>query len=273
MIGETIKKSENNDTSLNSEVLLRVTGVSKSFGGVQALKDVSFDLRKNEILAFVGGNGAGKSTMVGILAGVQFPDRGTIEIDGQKVKINSVHISRSLGIEVVYQDLGLVPNMGGAFNLFLGRPLRKYGILLDTKKMEAAAREVLEKIHVSTVQDISVPVESLSGGQRQALAVGRVVHWRNRIVVLDEPAAALGPEETEQVIRLIKELREYGSSVIVVTHNMDHVYEVADRVLVFRNGKSYGPIVCSKISAKELVSLIMLGEEHLENKNYEWNAI
>ena len=227
---------------------------------MHALEDASFDLREIEICAFVGGNGAGKSTMVGILGGIYAPDSGVVELDGKRVDIRSVRQSQGLGIEIVYQDLSMAPNMDGAFNLFLGRPITKWRFLLDRKGMEAAARDVLAQMHVSTVQDITAPVDSLSGGQRQALAVGRAVHWRKRIVILDEPAAALGPEETEQVILLIQDLRDRGSSVIVVSHNMEHVFEICDSVVVFRHGKTVGQYQLSEIDAKELVSLIMLGE-------------
>jgi ABC-type sugar transport system ATPase subunit len=241
--------------------ILKVTGVAKSYGGVTALESASFDVRQGEILAFVGGNGAGKSTMVSILGGVVPADAGQIEIDGHPVTVSSVRSSQALGIEIVYQDLGMAPNMDAAFNLFLGRPIKKWGFLLDRKAMEARAREVLSEIHVSTIQDITVSVDSLSGGQRQALAVGRTMLWPKRIVILDEPAAALGPEETEQVIRLIQKLRDRGSSVIVISHNMDHVFKICDRVVVFRHGRTVGQYQLSDINAKNLVSLIMLGEQ------------
>jgi ABC-type sugar transport system ATPase subunit len=240
--------------------ILRVSEVAKAFGSVQALESASFDVEEGEICAFVGGNGAGKSTMVGILGGVHAIDAGRVEVDGEPVEIGSVRASQALGIEVVYQDLSMAPNMDAAFNLFLGRPIRKWGLFLDRKAMEARAREVLAQIHVSTIQDITASVDSLSGGQRQALAVGRTVLWRKRIVILDEPAAALGPEETEQVIQLIQDLRRQGSSVIVISHNMDHVFKICDRVVVFRHGRTVGQYRLSELDAKGLVSLIMLGE-------------
>jgi D-xylose transport system ATP-binding protein len=240
--------------------ILRVVEVAKFFGSVTALAGASFDVREGEICAFVGGNGAGKSTMVGILGGVLAPDAGTIELDGKPIVINSVRASRALGIEVVFQDLGMAPNMNAAFNLFLGRPILRWGFLLDNKAMEAKAREVLSQIHVSTIQDLTVSVDSLSGGQRQALAVGRTILGPKRIIILDEPTAALGPEETQQVIRLIQDLRDRGSAVIVISHNMDHIFQVCDRVVVFRHGRTVGQYGVSEINAKDLVSLIMLGE-------------
>lgn len=247
-------------SSAAAGTILKVAHVSKAYGGVKALTDASFDLRDGEILAFVGGNGAGKSTMVSILGGVVAKDGGIIEMDGVATDIGSVRASQHLGIEIVYQDLGMAPNMDAAFNLFLGRPIRKWGILLDRRAMEARTREVLAEIHVSTIQDINVSVDSLSGGQRQALAVGRTMLWKKRIVILDEPAAALGPEETEQVVRLIRDLRRRGSSVIVISHNMDHVFDICDRVVVFRHGRTVGQYDLTSLDARQLVSLIMLGE-------------
>jgi ABC-type sugar transport system ATPase subunit len=241
--------------------VLKVADAGKSYGSVVALESASFDIRAGEICAFVGGNGAGKSTMVSILGGVAAADHGRIEMDGREVSINGVRSSQDLGIEIVYQDLGMAPNMDAAFNLFLGRPIRKWGFLLDRKAMEARAREVLSQIHVSTIQDINVSVDSLSGGQRQALAVGRTMLWPKRIVILDEPSAALGPEETEQVIQLILTLRDRGSSVIVISHNMDHVFKICDRVVVFRHGRTVGQYETGRLNAKDLVSLIMLGEQ------------
>jgi ABC-type sugar transport system ATPase subunit len=240
--------------------ILRVSSVAKSFGSVRALVEANFDLREREVCAFVGGNGAGKSTMVGVLGGVFAADSGMIEMDGSEVTIGTVRASQALGIEIVYQDLGMAPNMDAAFNLFLGRPILKWGFLLDRKAMEARAREVLSQIHISTIQNIDAPVDSFSGGQRQALAVGRTVLWKKRIVILDEPAAALGPEETEQVIKLIQDLRARGSSVIVISHNMDHVFRICDRVVVFRHGRTVGQYELGALNAKDLVSLIMLGE-------------
>lgn len=246
---------------MSGKSILKVTGAAKSYGSVVALANASFDLREGEICAFVGGNGAGKSTMVSILGGVVSADVGLIEMDGERVRIEGVRSSQSLGIEIVYQDLGMAPNMDAAFNLFLGRPIKKWGLFLNRKAMEARARDVLSEIHVSTIQEITASVDSLSGGQRQALAVGRTLLWPKRVVILDEPAAALGPEETEQVIQLVLKLRERGSSVIVISHNMDHVFKICDRVVVFRHGQTVGQYQLSDLNAKDLVSLIMLGEQ------------
>ncbi len=239
--------------------VLALKGISKHFGGVHALEGVSLELKEGEILALVGSNGAGKSTLVSILAGINRPDAGTIELDGTTVEIGSVAESRRRGIEIVLQDLNLVPNMSAPFNVFLGRPLRRFRFFANERAMELRTRELLSEEHVTTVQDLRVPVRSLSGGQRQALAVGRAAAWRNRIVIFDEPAAALGPEETEQVIRLIGNLRQQGSSIIVITHNMDHVFRIADRVVILRNGRLVAQVNCADVSTDQLVNMIMLG--------------
>jgi ABC-type sugar transport system ATPase subunit len=241
--------------------IIEVRSVSKHFGGIDAVVDVSFDLRKDEILALVGGNGAGKSTLMGFLAGTVKPDTGKIFFQGLPVEISSVKKSRELGIEVVFQDLGLVRNMDAAYNMFLGRPITRFGFLVNRRRMEAKTTEILTDIHVSTIRDIRVPVDSLSGGQRQAIAVGRATAWLKRVVILDEPAAALGPEETAQVMRLVKVLREKGSAIIMVTHNMEHVFEVADRVLVMRHGRAVVQRPCRELTPNQLVDLIMLGQQ------------
>lgn len=239
--------------------LLEMRSVAKHFGGVQALVDVSFDLRSREILAIVGSNGAGKSTLVSLLAGINQPDTGEIRLDGEVCAISSVAQSRRLGFEIVFQDLGLVGNMDAPYNVFLGRPIRRFGLFVDRHAMAAKTRELLAEIHVSTVRDLSAPVSSMSGGQRQALAVGRAVMWRKRIVVLDEPAAALGPGESEQVIRLIQTLRKRGSTIIVVTHNMDHVIRICDRVLVMYHGQSVAQRECSQLTTDSLIDMVMKG--------------
>jgi len=241
------------------EEVLRVEGVSKRFGALQALQDVTFDLRNQEILAVVGANGAGKSTLMKVLAGVHKADAGTIFVDGHPVDITSVKSSQALGIEVVYQDLGLVPNMDVPFNLFLGRTPTRMGLFVQTRKMRERTRQVLDHLHIKGLQDLSVSVDNLSGGQRQALAIGRTLVWDRRIVILDEPAAALGVEETNEVLKLIEELRQRGSSVMVVTHNMDHVFSLADRVLVMRDGRSVRQSAISELDADQLVQAIMLG--------------
>jgi ABC-type sugar transport system ATPase subunit len=240
--------------------LLHVDSVSKRFGGVQALSSVSFTVAAREVLAIVGANGAGKSTLVKLLGGVLRPDSGEIWLDGERLDRGDVNLSRSLGVEVVYQDLGLVPNMDAAFNLFLGRTPRRYGFFVDRRKMLRETRAVLEALHISTLRNLSIPVENLSGGQRQALAIGRTLASRRRVAVFDEPAAALGVEESEEVLRLIERLRDEGTAVITVSHNMDHVFRLADRILVMHSGCAVACINRDDAAVDQIVQLIMLGE-------------
>jgi ABC-type sugar transport system ATPase subunit len=244
---------------VNSEPLLRVEHLSKKFGGLLAVEDASFDLRHEEILAVVGANGAGKSTLIKCIAGAIEADSGTITLAGERVTIPNVAASRRLGIEVVYQELGLVPNMDAAFNLFLGRTPTRFGIFVNRKAMEQRTREVLQSLAITTLRDLSVPVDNLSGGQRQALAIGRALAWGRRIVILDEPAAALGVAETEEVLKLILQLRDRGCSVMVITHNLDHVFKLADRTLVMRNGRSVAELDTKQTSVDDLVKVITTG--------------
>jgi ABC-type sugar transport system ATPase subunit len=240
--------------------ILEVRDIRKDFGAVKALRGVSFDLKKGEVLALLGDNGAGKSTLVKTLSGVHQPDSGEIYINGQKVNITDVNVARKLGIEIVYQDLALVPNMDAPYNLFLGRSPRKFMFFADRKIMIQKTKEVLSNLHISTVQDLSVPVESMSGGQRQALAISRAVAWGNKIVILDEPTAALGVAETAEVLSLIKRLKEMGTAVIFITHNMEHVFNVSDRILVLKNGTSIAELKCSEINIDQTVQLITKGQ-------------
>lgn len=244
----------------STEALLRVSGVSKRFGGVLALADVSFSLASGEVLAIVGANGAGKSTLVKILGGVFRPDRGEVWLGNERMDHGDVNSARAAGIEVVYQDLGLVPNMDPAFNLFLGRTPRRFRFFVDRAKMVQETQRVLDALHISTLRDLSVPVESLSGGQRQALAIGRTLATERRVVILDEPAAALGVEETEEVLRLIERLRDDGTAVITVSHNMDHVFRLADRLLVMYSGHAVADVKRSDTNVDQVVQWIMLGE-------------
>ncbi len=239
--------------------LLRVDKVSKRFGGVQALSSVSFTLKAGEVLALVGANGAGKSTLVKLLGGVFRPDQGEVYLEDERIDRGDVNLSRAAGVEVVYQDLGLVPNMDAAFNLYLGRTPRRYRFFVDRRKMVKGTQDALDALHISTVRDLSIPVENLSGGQRQALAIGRTLASKRRVVVFDEPAAALGVEETEEVLRLIERLRDEGTGVITVSHNMDHVFRLADRIMVMHGGRAVAHLERRDTSIDQIVQLIMLG--------------
>ena len=243
----------------DEEIVIEARGLRKFFGGVQALRDASFTLRKAEVLAIVGANGAGKSTLLKILSGVFPPDEGTLRIGGEEIRSFNVVASRDHGIETVYQDLALVPNMDAAYNLFLGRPIRKWGVFADRKRMYEKTRSVLNDLGVTTLQDIGQPIEGLSGGQRQALAIGRAVTWGKGVVILDEPVAALGIRETEQVLNLILKLKATGVSILLVSHNLEHVFRVADRVLVMFHGRSVAEVCCAESDVNQLSNLILTG--------------
>ncbi|WP_281995718.1 ATP-binding cassette domain-containing protein [Ruegeria faecimaris] len=243
--------------------LLTVEHVTKSFGGVQAMRDGSFDLKRGEVVAIVGGNGAGKSTLAKIVSGAHVPDSGRICIKGVEVPRadHSVSHMQASGIEVVYQDLALVPNMTAPYNLFLGRIPRKWGLFVDEKKMRAKTREVLKQLNVTTVQDLSQPISSMSGGQQQGIAIGRAIAWGSDIVILDEPTAALGPNETGEVERLIEDVRDqHGTSFILISHNLDQVRRLADRIIVTHHGVTSREFKRDEITSDRLVKAITLGE-------------
>ncbi len=246
-----------------AQPLLSVKHVSKSFGGVQALRDGSFDLHRGEVVAIVGGNGAGKSTLMKVVAGAHVPDGGEIIIDGKEVSRaeHSVSHMQECGIEVVYQDLALVPNMTAPYNLFLGRIPRKWGIFVDERKMREKTREALAQLNVTTVQDLSQPISSMSGGQQQSIAIGRAIAWGSDIVILDEPTAALGPNETAEVERLVEDVRDkQGTSFLLVSHNLDQVRRLADRIVVTHHGITSREFKRDEITSDRLVKAITLGE-------------
>ena len=243
--------------------LLTVENVSKSFGGVQALRDGSFDLKRGEVVAIIGANGAGKSTLIKVVAGAHIPDGGRIAINGVEVPRadHSVSHMRERGIEVVYQDLALVPNMTAPYNLFLGRIPRKWGIFVDERKMRAKTREVLDQLNVTTVQDLSQPISSMSGGQQQSIAIGRAIAWGKEIVILDEPTAALGPNETAEVERMVEDVRDqHGTSFILISHNLDQVRRLADRIIVTHHGVTSREFERDEVTSDRLVKAITLGE-------------
>ena len=250
-------------TNNNPPPLLAVENVSKSFGAVQALRDGSFHLQRGEVVAIVGANGAGKSTLIKVVAGAHVPDSGRIAINGVEVPRaeHSVSHMRECGIEVVYQDLALVPNMTAPYNLFLGRIPRKWGIFVDERTMRAKTREVLDQLNVTTVQDLSQPISSMSGGQQQSIAIGRAIAWGKEIVILDEPTAALGPNETAEVERLVEDVRDrHGTSFILISHNLDQVRRLADRIIVTHHGKTSREFKRDEITSDRLVKAITLGE-------------
>ncbi|MGN9845918.1 ATP-binding cassette domain-containing protein [Nonomuraea sp. H19] len=234
--------------------MFSVTAISKTYGAVQALDGVSLDLRGGEVVALVGDNGAGKSTLVKALAGVIAPDAGTITVDGRPVRIATPRDAQALGVSTVYQDLALCENLDVVANLFLGAERRRWSVLAHLA-MERAARDLLTSLDVR-IRDIRAPVATLSGGQRQSVAIARALIGEPRLVILDEPTAALGVEQTAQVLDLIARLRERGLAVLVISHNLADVRAMSDRVVVLRLGRNAGEFRTADASQEAIVAAI-----------------
>ncbi len=242
----------------SSPPLLECRGVEKHFGAVQALQDVDLEVHEGEILALVGDNGAGKSTLIKGIAGTQPFDHGEIRFDGEPVTIHGPRDSAALGIEVVYQDLALADNLDVVANMYLGRELVR-GIVLDEPSMEAKTQETMASLSVTTLRSVRQSVASLSGGQRQAIAVAKAVMWNSRLVILDEPTAALGVAQTRQVLELVKRLRERGLAVVLISHNLHDIFEVADKITVLRLGRAIGTYATGDTTQTEIVHAITAG--------------
>jgi ABC-type sugar transport system ATPase subunit len=235
--------------------LLEARGISKSFLHVQALDNVDFRVQPGEVVALVGDNGAGKSTLMKTLCGAYQPDAGSIVFDGRPVTLRAPRDAIALGIAVVYQDLALVDHRDVASNVFLGRePTR--GAAVDKPRMVREAREVLNNLKV-TIPSVQTLVGLLSGGQRQAVAIARAVHQGGRLIFMDEPTAALGVREQAKVLRLIEDLRSRGTAVVVVSHNLQHVFSIADRIVVLRGGQNAGERIKAETTPEEIVRLIV----------------
>lgn len=228
---------------MSREPILTARGLVKRYGKVTALDSADFDLYPGEILAVIGDNGAGKSSLIKALSGAVTPDEGEIRLDGQPVRFRSPIEARKAGIETVYQNLALSPALSIADNMFLGREIRKPGPLgslfrmLDRKAMEKVARDKLSELGLLTIQNINQAVETLSGGQRQGVAVARAAAFGSKVIILDEPTAALGVKESRRVLDLIQDVKARGLPIVLISHNMPHVFEVADRIHVHRLGK------------------------------------
>jgi D-xylose transport system ATP-binding protein len=243
---------------------LKIKGISKRFGAVQALDDVDFEVKPGEVVGLVGDNGAGKSTLVKVISGIYAEDSGEISFDGRPVKISTPQGATRLGIATVYQDLALCDNLDVVENLFLGREVVSggYGTLtreLDEAKMEHRTSELLDNFAV-TIPSLRTEVGTLSGGQRQQVAVARSLLGEPKIVLLDEPTAALGVPQTRQVLALIKRLREEGLGVVVISHNLADIFEVTDRIFVLRLGKPAGSFETAKTNQEKIVSAITGGD-------------
>jgi D-xylose transport system ATP-binding protein len=240
--------------------LLECRSVSKAFGAVQALYRVDFEVRPGEVMALVGDNGAGKSTLIKGVAGIYPFDEGEVLVDGERVNIHGPRDAARLGIEVVYQDLALADNLDVVANMFLGRERTLGALVLDESSMERTAGETLEGLSVTTLKSVRQRVAGLSGGQRQSVAVAKAVMWNSRIVILDEPTAALGVAQTRQVLNLVRRLAERDLAVAIVTHNLHDVFEVADRITVLRLGQRVALFERDKTTQQEVVHAITAGK-------------
>jgi len=241
-----------------SEPILKVEKLDKSFGAVQVLHSVDFSVYPGEVTALVGDNGAGKSTLIKCIAGVYSMDAGQVYFEGKPVHIHSPAAASALGIEIVYQDLALADNLDITQNMFLGREIRKFGFL-SAGEMERKARETLSGLAVRTVSSVRQSVASLSGGQRQTVAIAKAVLWNSKVVFLDEPTAALGVAQTRQVLDLVRRLADQGLGVVLISHNMNDVMEVADRVAVLYLGRIAAEVLAKDSSTTQIVELITAG--------------
>ncbi|QWF20342.1 ATP-binding cassette domain-containing protein [Nocardioides sp. LMS-CY] len=242
----------------SSEPLLQLRGIQKSFGAVHVLRGVDLDVKAGEVTALVGDNGAGKSTLIKGIAGIHGFDEGEYRFDGRHVTVHGPKDAGALGIEVVYQDLALCDNLDVVHNMFLGRELRRSG-LLDEDAMEQRARETLDGLSVRTLQSVRTKVAALSGGQRQTVAIARSVLWNSRVVILDEPTAALGVAQTEQVLLLVRRLADSGLGVILISHNLNDVFRVADEIAVLYLGQMVAQIRKADTTQSQVVQLITAG--------------
>lgn len=246
------------------ETLLKAVNLTKRFGGLVAVDDVSFDVNMGEVVGLVGDNGAGKSTLIKMIAGVHQPDGGQIFFQGQEVTFSGPGDARDLGIETIYQDLALAENLDVASNIFLGREVKQPrigGLLhtLDRNKMRDESANILTRLDIR-IPSLTQQIRNLSGGQRQAVAIARTIYWNAKLVIMDEPTAALGVPEQRKVLTLVRTLSDQGVPVIIISHNMQDVFAVADRIVILRRGKKVGELVAAQTTPDEVVSR-MVGAE------------
>ncbi|MFM8601166.1 MAG: ATP-binding cassette domain-containing protein [Actinomycetota bacterium] len=240
--------------------LVELRDIKVSFGGLHAVDGVSMALYPGEVMAVVGGNGAGKSTLMHTIAGAHPADSGEILVNGAPVTIANPRDARSHGIEVIYQRLALADNIDAAGNLFLGRELRTPTGALDDSAMASATRDVMKRLN-PRFRNLSTPVRSLSGGQRQSVAIARAVHFNARILIMDEPTAALGPAETEQVRELITQLKSEGIGIFLISHDIHDVFDLADRISVMMQGRLVGTVDKDKVTKDEVLAMIIMGQK------------
>jgi simple sugar transport system ATP-binding protein len=246
---------------MKNSTILEVREISKRFGGVHALEKVSLDLYSGEVLALAGDNGAGKSTLIKTISGVHKPDEGTISYDGKPVTFENPQQARDHGIETIYQDLALADNLDAGANVFLGREVMKRVLGLpavDRRRMRAEAAETLKVLDIR-INRFDLPLRSMSGGQRQAVAIGRAIHWKAKVLIMDEPTAALGVPEQRKVKALVRSLKQSGVGVIFISHNLVDIFEVCDRIVVLRRGIVAGERSISNTNPDEIVRLMVGG--------------
>jgi ABC-type sugar transport system ATPase subunit len=249
--------------TVQARPFMQLRGVCKRFGGVEALRDVDLEIHSGEVLGLLGDNGAGKTTLVKVISGVHQPNSGSIVCEGREVSISGPKVAHELGIETVFQDLAMVPNLGVTDNFYIGREITttlvpKLIKVLRNKAMHADARATLDRLHIH-IPSLKVSVDSLSGGQRQAVAIARAIRWKANLVILDEPTAALSVPEQDKVLELTRSLASEGVAVLYITHNMSDVLQVTDRIAVMYRGKKAGELVTSTTNQKEIVEMIMSG--------------
>jgi ABC-type sugar transport system ATPase subunit len=245
---------------VSAQPILSAIDLYKHFGGLVAVDHVSLDVHPGEVLGLLGDNGAGKSTLIKMVSGVYQPDGGRLVLNGQDVSFSSPHDAREAGIETIYQDLALCENLDVGANIFLGRePVRRVvGVLpaVDRRRMQAESRQILTQLDIR-IPGLTRPIRQLSGGQRQAVAIARAIYWNARLMIMDEPTAALGVPEQRKVLALVRTLRERGVGVIIISHNLQDVLEVADRVLVMRRGRAVGERRVSDTNSGDLLGLML----------------
>ena len=243
-----------------NEPIIRLVNVTKRFGGLTAVSDVSLEVRRGEVVALTGDNGAGKSTLIKMISGVYRPDEGQIYLEDREITVASPMEARSLGIETIYQDLALCENLDATVNIFLGRePMKRmFGVLkqVDRQHMLAESQTVLDRLDIK-IPNLRRPIRQMSGGQRQAVAIARAVYWNAKLVIMDEPTAALGVPEQRKVHELVKTLREQKVPVIIISHNLQDIFAVADRIIVMRRGQKVGNVMAADVTGDDLVGLMV----------------
>lgn len=255
----TVQKSNAEQTPGQSDLVIEMQDCSISFGGIHAVDHASLDLHKGEVVALLGHNGAGKSTFIKLLSGAYKRDTGVIRVRGEEATINNPRDAKAYGIETIYQTLALADNVDTAANLYLGRELRTAWGTLDDVAMEAEARKVMGRLN-PRFQRFKEPVKALSGGQRQSVAIARAILFDAQILIMDEPTAALGPQETAQVGELIKQLKADGISIFLISHDIEDVFDLADRVAVMKNGQMVGTAPVNAVTRDEVLGMIILGK-------------